>query len=982
MAVSATANASATDRPAARPMTDHLRTTLAENLRPRLHGTLRTDAMSRALYATDASMYQMEPVAVCIPKTVADVQATLEEAHALSIPVLPRGGGSSLAGQGVNTAVVLDFTRYLDAIVDLDPAAQQATVQPGLILDHLNAAAAEHGLMVGPDPASSSRATLGGMVANNSTGTHSIRYGNMIHHVRRAKGFLADGTPVTFEPLSHGGWQRKMRQDNREGTIYRSLDALLSQHADTIRNDTSDHWRRNNGYRIEHLLDTKERNMAQLMAGSEGTLAVLTEVTIDLVEKPATTVLGIASYDTRQQALEAVTSILDTDPDAVELFDGVAVERIRATPGYAERLTFIDGTPGGVLIVEYGGASKENMARKLDELDAVLPTTNARGPAQRIQHDDAIANVWSIRKEGLGLVMGVEGEYKPWALIEDASVPVEHLPDYIDELSTLIDELDVRAAYYAHASAGCLHVRPFVNTKTDEGLEQLDTIARGSLELVKRYGGVTSSEHGDGIVRGALNREMLGDDLYAVNQQIKSIFDPEGLLNPGKVVDAPPLTDNLRMGPDYSTHPLRTAMNFEQEGGFSHLLEKCNGNGACRKRDHGTMCPSFMATREEEDSTRGRANALRSALAGDLPEGALTSERMYEVMDLCIQCKACKTECPSNVDMAKIKTEWLNQYWQEHRMPWRTWLFAHQPQFVRQLAGTPLATAINWAGKQGWMRKAGAWMMGVSAERELPPFARQTAFQMDLDASNPPEGPDVVFFADTFNAYHTPEVVRAAVRFLQRTGHRVHLAPEGACCGRPLLSKGLVTEAQHTALHTLEMLYPYVEQDLPIVGLEPSCIHTLSDEFLSLLPGELRAQELAEQVHPFEGFVAGRLRDGALDASEWHAPEHNNLILHGHCHQKALVGTAETEAILSAAGYDVTTLDTSCCGMAGSFGYEDEHVAISKQMAERRLAPTVRNAPASTHVAAPGFSCRSQIKDVTPRTAQHPAVLLNEALRG
>lgn len=980
MAVSAAPVAS--DRPTARPITDHLRTTLAENLRPRLHGTLHIDAMSRALYATDASMYQMEPVAVCIPKTAADVQATLEEAHALNIPVLPRGGGSSLAGQGVNTAVVLDFTRHLDAIVDLDPEAKQATVQPGLVLDRLNQAAAAHGLMVGPDPASSSRATLGGMVANNSTGTHSIRYGNMIHHVRRARGFLADGTPVTFEPLSHGGWQRKMRQDDREGTIYRSLDALLSQHADTIRRDTSDHWRRNNGYRIEALLDTDTRNLAKLMAGSEGTLAVLTEVTVDLVEKPATTVLGIAAYDTRQQALEAVTTLLDTDPDAVELFDGVAIERIRATPGYAERLTFIDGTPGGVLIAEYGGASKDALASKLDELDAVLPETGARGPARRIQQDDAIANVWSIRKEGLGLVMGVEGEYKPWALIEDASVPVEHLPAYIDELSTLIDELGVRAAYYAHASAGCLHVRPFVNTKSEAGLEQLDTIARGSLDLVKRYGGVTSSEHGDGIVRGALNREMLGDDLYAVNQQVKSIFDPDGHLNPGKVVDAPPLTENLRMGPDYSTRPLRTAMNFEGEGGFAHLLEKCNGNGACRKRDHGTMCPSFMATRKEEDSTRGRANALRSALAGDLPDGAFTGERMHEVMDLCIQCKACKTECPSNVDMAKLKTEWLHQYWQEHRMPLRTRLFAHQPAMARTIAGTPLATAVNWAGRQGWMRKMGEWTLGISAERELPQFARETAFQMDLDASNPPEGPDVVFFADTFNAYHTPEVVRAAVRFLQRTGHRVRMAPEGLCCGRPLLSKGLVTEAQHTALHTLEGLYPYVEQDLPIVGLEPSCIHTLSDEFLSLLPGELRAKELAEQVHPFEGFVAERLRSGALDPASWGTPTAKELILHGHCHQKALVGTDDTEAILSAAGYDVTTLDTSCCGMAGAFGYEAEHLDISKQMAERRLAPTVREADASTHVAAPGFSCRSQIKDVTPRTAEHPAVLLNKALRG
>lgn len=959
---------------------DRLRETLSERLAPRLQGTLRTDAVSRALYATDASMYQMEPVAVCIPKTVADVQTVLEVTHELKVPVLPRGGGSSLAGQGVNTAVVIDFTRHLDAIIDINPTAKQATVQPGLILDHLNAAAAKHGLMVGPDPASSSRATLGGMVANNSTGTHSIRYGNMVHHVRRAKGFLADGTPITFEPLSHGAWQRKMRQDDQEGTLYRSLDALLSRHADTIRRDTSDHWRRNNGYRIEHLLDTDTRNVAQLLTGSEGTLAVLTELTVDLVEKPTTTALGIASYDTRQQALEAVIAILETDPDAVELFDGVAIERIRSTPGYAERLTFVEGTPGGVLIVEYGGSTKDALASRLDALDDVLPTTNARSSATRILDDDAIANVWSIRKEGLGLVMGVEGEYKPWALIEDASVPVEHLPDYIDELSTLIDDLDVQAAYYAHASAGCLHVRPFVNTKTEAGLQQLDTIARGSLDLVKRYGGVTSSEHGDGIVRGALNREMLGDDLYAVNQEIKALFDPEGLLNPGKVVDTPELTDHLRHGPDYSTHEFDTTLSFEREGGFAHLLEKCNGNGACRKRDTGTMCPSFMATREEEDSTRGRANALRSALAGDLPDDALTSDRMYEVMDLCIQCKACKTECPSNVDMAKIKTEWLQTYWQRNDMPWRTRLFAHQPSMARRISGTMLASFVNWTARQTWLRQPGEWLMGISAERPLPSFARTTAFQMDLEATNPPDGPRVVFFADTFNAYHTPDVVQAAVRVLQHTGHRVELAPEGLCCGRTLLSKGLVTKAQQKALHALEGLYPYVQQGLPIVGLEPSCLLTLSDEFLDLLPGEIRAEKLGEQVHLFDSFLADRLSSDSLNGLPVPSNGSREVLLHGHCHQKALVGTEATEQVLTAAGYDVTTLDTSCCGMAGSFGYEAEHVSISKTMAERRLAPAVRDAPAATSIAAPGFSCRSQVKDVTQRTADHPAVLLAQAL--
>ena len=975
-------------------MPTDLQQALSDALSSRVAGEVRTDAMSRALYATDASMYEIMPLGVLLPRHAGDVQAALEVAADLDIPVLPRGGGSSLAGQGVNEALVLDFTRHMNAVEGIDPEAQTATVEPGVTLDTLNRAAARYGLMVGPDPASGNRATLGGMLANNSTGTHSIRYGNFIHHVERVEALLADGSRAVFGPTDAAAWQEGMRAPGREGEIYRGLEAMLAQGGrEVIEQDTPSHWRRNNGYRLEELLDD-EPNLARLLCGSEGTLAVATELTCRLVEKPARAGLGIAHFETRDDALRAVTTVLDTDPSAVELFDGVAIERTRQTPGYAERLTFVDGSPGGILITEYTGDTESDLQAKLDDLDDTLSGASRGYSVNRITDPQAVENVWSIRKEGLGLIMGVEGEYKPWAFIEDASVPVENLADYIDELSRFIDGTDTRAAYYAHASAGTLHVRPFINTKDEAEVEKMREIARASLDLVLKYGGVVSSEHGDGIVRGWANPEILGEDLYDLCRTTKSIFDPDRRLNPGKIVDAPDMTDHLRMGPDYETRPFSAALDWSDEGGFDRAVEKCNGNGACRKLHGGTMCPSFMATREEEDSTRGRANALRMVLSGGLDASEMTGERMHEVMDLCIQCKACKTECPSNVDMAKMKTEWLNHTWSERRMPLRTRLFAHQPDLARTIAGTPLASAANWMSRRPLLRKMGEAMLDIDADRALPPFARETFRQwfrrqhgpVTLDtpaaAGRSDDSARVVLFADTFNGCHTPAPLKAAVEFLHATGHVVEMPDADTCCGRTLLSKGCVSEAQERALETVEALYPYAEAGRPIVGLEPSCILTLADEFLDLLPGDPRAEAVADAACTFDTFVARQAERGILDKTlppGWKRPG-GDVLVHGHCHQKALVGTSGTEQALSWAGYDVETVEAGCCGMAGAFGYESEHVDISKQMAEDRLAPAVRGASPSTQIAATGFSCRSQIKDVTGRTARHPAELLADAI--
>lgn len=968
----------------------------AARLRPRLRGELRLDAMTRALYATDASLYQLMPIGVLLPRHADDVQAAMEEAARFKLPVVPRGGGSSLAGQAVAEALVIDFTPHLSAILDINAEEGWARVQPGVTHASLDRALRQQApaWMVGPDPSSGTRATFGGMAATNATGTHSISYGNIIHHVRALDAVLADGTTVSFGLLDDNAWQQRQKLGGREGELYRRLARVLSENADVIRRHTPRHWRRNSGYRLEYLLDDfaydgpgkdgaafrpGHRNVAQVLCGSEGTLALTTELEIGLVPRPSHTVLGIAHFTTREASLRAVTTLLETDPSAIELFDGVAIEQTRKAPGYASRLSFIDGDPQAVLIVEYAGADQDALEAKLKDLKRVAQGIHGCYTVVPITSAHGIANVWLVRKEGLGLLMGVKGDYKPVAVIEDASVPVEHVADYVEELDAMMRELQTKVVYYAHASAGCLHVRPFLNTKEAEQVRKLEAISVGSMELVAKYGGSVSSEHGDGIVRGWLNERFLGADLYEVNRKLKHAFDPSGLLNPGKIVNTPDIKDDLRMGPTYETIPLLEEMDWSDDGGFARAVELCNGNGACRKLHSGTMCPSYMVTREEQDSTRGRANALRMAMSGALPPEELTSARMYEVMDLCIQCKGCKTECPSNVDMARIKTEWLHKYWAANGLPRRVRFFAEQPITARRIGGGTKARLANAFNGSALGRRILKRVLGVSPKRTLPKFAPEPFTKWFARQRWESDGPTVVLFADTFNNYHHPETARAAAEFLHRTGHQVVVPSDRACCGRPLLSKGLVTEAQALAIRTLDLLYPYAEQGLPLVGLEPSCILTFTDELLALLPGDPRARKLAEVTFTFEEFVARRANDGAFNEVTWKTGE-GKVLLHGHCHQKALVGTGPSVQALSLPGYTVKVVDSGCCGMAGAFGYEDKHYDISIAMAERALAPAVRTAAPETHIAAAGMSCRHQIHDTTGRTARHPAEILRDAL--
>ena len=960
----------------------------AAAVRPRIAGDLRLDALSTALYATDASLYREPPLGVLIPQHADDIQAALEEGARYGVPIVARGSGSSLAGSAVSGGLVVDTTKHLREIVRVDAEARTATVQPGVVLDDLNRAAAAHGLTFGPDPASSNRATLGGMLGTNATGTHSIQYGAVVDWVESAEVLLADGTPATFSALTPDAWAAKVGAAGTEGEILKRVDALLKVHEHAIRTDTPRWWRRAGGYRLERMVEAPEvdrgpgrawdgtRNLAQLLAGSEGTLAFATEITVGLTERPAHAALGVVHFPSRAAALEAVAGIMETDPTAVELFDRIALARALDVTEYAPKLHFVQrgphgALPGALLIVEYSGAS---MAEVRDGLARLGRHLGPSAVITRLEEEARMADVYAVRKVGLGLAMSARLPVQAAAIIEDAAVPVEHLPAYIRELEEVMAEWNVDAVAYAHASAGCLHVRPFLDLREPQQVEALEAVARGSARLAKKYGGVIASEHGDGRARGALAEDFYTPALYAAYQATKRAFDPTGQLNPGKIVDVPPLTEALRMGPDYHARSVSTAMTFPdvtgRDVGFLEAVEACNGSAVCRKTDVGTMCPPFMATREEKDATRGRANALREALSGGLP--SLTGPEVAEALDLCLSCKACKAECPASVDMAALKSVWLEQKYKEAGPSARARLFGFMPQMAKRVAG-PLAAVANRVNALAPARAAFA-RLGVATQRPMPTFATKPFKSSEAGAAPAsPEAPRVALYVDTFGRFQEPSIPRAALTVLQAAGAHVEV-PAYRCCGRTYLSKGFVPQAEKLARELVTTYAPLAKAGVAIVGLEPSCILTLRDEVPRLVPGD-DAKAVAAAAVTFEEWCDAHA--DRLAALDWQTPagETDMALVHGHCHQKALSRMSASHACLGAAGLSVTESGAGCCGVAGSFGYEAEHYDVSIAIAEDRLAPAVRAAPEAVVVAA-GTSCREQIHHTTGRTALHPAEVL------
>ena len=955
---------------------------LAAELARHTTAEVRFDDVSRILYSTDASIYQIEPLGVVIPRTEEDLIATVELAARFRIPVLPRGGGSSLAGQAVGEAVIIDTSKYLNAILDVDPEARTITVQPGVLLDHMNRAATQYNLMYGPDPASGERATLGGVAGNNATGAHSILYGMTVDNIVHMDVVLSDGSTAHFDAVDGKTLAARARGTSLESLLYREIPRIVTEVAEDIRTRFPKHWRRASGYNLNYLLRGLEEdrfNLAQLIVGSEGTLAVIRSLTLALVEQPKHKGLCVVHCDDIIQAMHVAVAALEHHPSAVELMDQMLIRLTRETPGYSQYLSFVRGDPEALMVVEFYGDSEAEVIAKIQALEDHLRRRALADTFVRALTPEQQAQVWGVRKMGLGLLMSIRGDHKPIAFMEDVAVPPEKLPDYIRDILDVLNRTHTRVAMYAHASAGCLHVRPLINLKDAQEVQKMEEIASAAADLALKYGGAMSGEHGDGLARSQFNERIFGPVLYQALRRVKGVFDPHNIMNPGKIVDAPSMTENLRYGPDYSVRLIPTRYNWDDFLGFDRAVEQCNGAGVCRKVDVGTMCPTFQATRDEHDSTRGRANLLRAWLSGK--PFSPTDEDVYDALDLCLGCKACKSECPSAVDMTKIKTEWLAWYYETHGLPLRNWVFGHIHHLNAVMAPfAPLANAVMRSRVFKWFASR---FLGIHPSRSLPELAEETFISWWHKRQRRREKPTsasrgpVILFPDTFLTYNDPQLGKDTVRLLEAAGYEVIVAEERVCCGRPLLSKGLLKEAKKNAEHNVRLLAPYARQGIPIIGVEPSCILTMKDEYPDLVEGE-DARIVAQQCITIDEFLADLLAREP-DALHFRPPD-RPVYVHGHCHQKALVGTRPTLDLLRTAGFEVYEIDAGCCGMAGSFGYEKEHFDLSLKIAEDRLLPALREAPEDAIVVADGTSCRHQIHDLSEREGVHVVQVLAEAL--
>ena len=949
---------------------------IASELAKRLEGEVRFDRYTRLLYSTDASMYEIEPIGVVLPRHKGDVQAVIEVANRRGLPILPRGGGTALAGQTVGHAIVLDFSKYMNRVLEVNQEESWCRVQPGLVQDELNAYVRPMALLFGPDTATSNRATIGGMIGNNSAGAHSIAYGKTLDHVLELTVYLADGSEVVLKDFSPEALAAKVKTNGLESQIYREVLRLADEHREEILARYPKIMRRVSGYNLDEFVKSQPFNLSRLVVGSEGTLACVVEAKMRLVAKPKWTALDVIHFREVQEALDASQTILETAPYAVELTDKSILDLARKNIEQSKRLGFIQGDPGAILMVEYAGATEDEVKGKVERLESLRAKQTIGYAATQAFIPREVQSIWQLRKAGLGLLLGMKGERRPIAFVEDTAVEPVKLPEFIKRFRDTLKRYDAQAGYYGHCSVGCLHIRPFINLREGSEVKKMVAIADEITDLVLEFGGAMSGEHGDGLARSHLNEKLYGSVLYEAFRQIKRAFDPKNLMNPGKIVDAPPMTESLRMGPSYKSWQPETVLDFGHEGGFAAAVEICNGMGVCRKKLEGTMCPSYMATLDEEHSTRGRANALRAVLSGKVPKQDFVGKRLYEILDLCLECKACKAECPSNVDMAKLKYEFLSHYYQANGLPLRNRLFGGIERLNRW--GSRLAPLSNWLANS-WPNR---WLLerlaGIDRRRPLPLFANETFedwFRRPRSKGDGSRG-EVVLFHDTFNTFNTPSVAIAATRFLERAGYRVGLA-EKKCCGRPLISNGMLGEAKAYAAWNVERLAPHAKRGVAIVGLEPSCLLTLRDEYPDLLRSDT-ARLVAKQSFLLEEFLVSEREAGRLSLA--FRSNGGKALLHGHCHQKALVGMAPTVAVLRWAGFEVEEVDSGCCGMAGSFGFEKEHYDLSLAIANRRLVPAVQRADPGVKIVAPGISCRQQIEHLTGRKAKHPAELLWESI--
>ena len=947
---------------------------LAARLRREVDGEVLFDAASRGRYSTDASIYQIEPVGVVVPRTPEAARTALLVAVEAGVPVLPRGAGSSQCGQTVGAALVIDNSKYLNKVIEVNTEARTALVQPGVVLDTLNAQLKTHKLWYPVDVSTSAQATLGGMAGNNSCGSRSIAYGNMVHNVLAIDALLSNGESYRFGNMSD------RRGPPGYAALLDKLAGLYARDKAEIEARFPKLLRKVAGYNLDHL-GPPHANAAHLLVGSEGTLAYFEQLLLKLTPLPSHKTLGVVHFPKFYAAMDSAQHIVKLGPSAVELVDRTMIDLARDIGAFSKTVdAVIKGEPDAVLLVEFSGEDQGAQVAKVKQLVDLMGELGLPGSVVEVIDPKLQKDFWEVRKAGLNIMMSMKGDGKPVSFIEDSAVPLEHLAEYTDRLTQVFHKHGTRGTWYAHASVGTLHVRPILDMRRG-GAAQMRAIAEEACAMVKEYKGAYSGEHGDGLVRSEWIAPFFGPRLTASLAEIKGWLDPAGLMNPGKIVAPTRMDDRnlFRFKPGYQAAVPVTALDWSEWGGLDKAVEMCNNNGHCRKFDAGTMCPSYRATGDEQHLTRGRANTLRLALTGQLEgmhgEDALSSDLVKDAMDLCVSCKGCKRECPTGVDMAKMKIEFLHQYKRRHGLTLRDRLVAFLPRYAPWAARlAPLVNLLSaLPGREA--------LMGLSSRRSLPNWHRQPFTDRQRVVRG---GREVVLLVDTFSRYFEPENARAAITVLDAAGYRVHIAqPAGAhdrplCCGRTLLAAGLVEEARREARRTLEALRPFVANGLPILGLEPSCLFTMRDEFESMLPGE-PARALARHAMLFEEFLAQEADAGRLKLAL--KPVAKKALLHGHCHQKAFGAMGAVEkALRMVPELEVGTVESSCCGMAGSFGYEAEHFNVSMKMGEANLLPAVRKAAADTLIVADGTSCRHQIADGTGRQAVHVAQVLAQAL--
>jgi len=946
---------------------------LRRELESKIEGEVRFDPVSRALYSTDASVYQIKPAGVVIPRNREDILRSLEICRRHRCPITMRGGGTSQCGQSIGPGLQIDISKYCNRVLEVNAAERWVRVEPGIVLDELNAQMAPLGLRFAPDISTASRATIGGMMANNAAGARSVWWGRTIDHVQEMMVALSDSSVVHFREIPRS---EVPAGDTLEAACYRTVLGLGSEHAAEIDRRYPKILRHVGGYNLDEFTDpAKPVNLAKIMVGSEGTLGIVLEAKLRLVPLPKAKAVMVIMFGDLLESLAATPVILEHKPSAVEVMDKSILDYTRQNATLDRiRNTFIEGDPAATLCVEFYGDRKEDLPPRLKALEDDLRSRKL-GYAYRSETDPASqAKIWSLRENSLGLSMAMKGDAKSISFVEDTAVAPEKLRDYIDRFLEIIHRHGTTAGIYAHASVGCLHVRPVINLKTGEGIRKFETMAHEVADLVLEFGGSLSAEHGDGLTRSPFNQQMFGPVLYEAFRQVKRTFDPDGILNPGKIVDAPPITSNLRFGADYQTPDPPTWFDYSEFGGMGGAVEMCSGIGACRKKLSGTMCPSYMATRDEAHATRGRANVLRLAMTGGLGEAGLGDEGVYDVLDLCLQCRACKAECPVGVDMARFKSEFLADYWKRHGTPLRARALGN----IHRLSvwGSRFAPLSNWmvAGRPTrWMMEK---LLGIDRRRVLPAWKRQT-FERWL-AGNPPRstaGTRVTLFNDTFLNHYDPEIGIAALAVLEKGGCQVSAVRPG-CCGRPLISQGLLADARGQAAQVVEALFPIAGRGEKILFCEPSCLSVLKDDAPALLRGEQRnkAQTVANACMLFDEFAT------TLDLPLEPGPK--RILVHGHCHQKSLGLLPATMSLLSRIpSAQVVDLDAGCCGMAGSFGYYKEHYEISEAIANRRLLAEAQKMGPGDVLVAPGTSCRHQVAELNGAKAQHPAVLIRDLLR-